>query len=102
MTTQIEMINAAASIAALIPVKLETTGMIDRTNHLVHHVFESAAITAYRLAAQECFNNAYDLNRGELNFHDTHRFITSNHINLNTLIDMCTTGYNWGGFVTTQ
>lgn len=59
-TTQDTMIQAAASIAALMPPKPAKKLMGDRTEQLVYSVYEAAAKAAYIRAAQEGLTRAFD------------------------------------------
>lgn len=100
-TTQNAMIQAAASIAALMPTRPAKTLMGNREQQLVFHVYEMAAIAAYRRAAQECFNAAYDAASGGVDFDATHDTINSEELSLSDVMAMCTAGYQWGGSVVT-
>lgn len=100
-TIQTAMIQAAASIAALMPAKPAKKLMGNREEQLVYSVFELAAKAAYRRAAQECFNAAYDSAKGGVDFETTHEIIKDENVSLSDLIDMCAPGYGWGGSVVT-
>lgn len=104
MTTQAAMIQAAASIAALMPPKpaskLEVK--VDRTKKLVYSVYEQAAKAAYLRAAQECLNVAFSAAGGTgIDFEGTHEMIADKAVSLSQLQEMCTQGYAWGGSVVT-
>ena len=101
--TQTTMIQAAASIAALMPAKPARTLMGNREANLMYSVYECAAKAAYRRAAQECFVTAHDaagVNAG-IDYDAVGAEIEANHLSLSDLIDMCTPGYAWGGLVVT-
>lgn len=98
--TQVAMIQAAVSIAAMIPPK-PTGLMANRKEQLVYSVFENAAKAAYRRAAQECFNAAY-AKSADVNFEETHETIKSEGLTLRDLMAMCETGYAWGGLTVTE
>ena len=95
------MINAASSIAAMMPAKPAKKLLGKREEQMVYSVFEHAAKAAYRRAAQECFNAAYDAEAGGVDFEATHEIIKDESLSLSNLIDMCTSGYAWGGSVKT-
>lgn len=102
MHTQAAMIQAAASIAALMPQKPARKLMGDRTQQLVYSVHESAAKAAYLRAAQECLNNAFSAAGGTgIDFEGTHEMIADKSVSLAQLQDMCVAGYIWGGSVVT-
>ena len=101
-TTQIAMIQAAASIAAMMPAKPAQKLMGDRTEQLVFHVYEQAAKAAYLRAAQECMTRAFDEAGGTgIDFEGTHEMIADKSVSLSQLQEMCIAGYAWGGSVVT-
>ena len=101
-TTQQAMIQAAASIAALMPSKPAKKLLGDRTEQLVYAVYEQAAKAAYLRAAQECLNAAFDAAGGSgIDFEATHSLIADASVSLNQLKEMTTQGYAWGGSVAT-
>lgn len=104
MNTQAAMIQAAASIAALMPPKPARKLMVmgDRTGPLVYAVYEAAAKAAYLRAAQECLTRAFDEAGGSgIDFEGTHEMIADKSVSLAQLQDMCVAGYIWGGSVVT-
>lgn len=101
--TQTAMIQAAASIAALMPAKPAKKLLGDRTEQLVFAVYEQAAKAAYLRAAQECLTAAFDAVGGVgIDFEATHEMIADKSVSLSQLQEMCTQGYAWGGSVVTQ
>ncbi len=101
-TTQNAMIQAAASIAAMMPAKPAKKLMGDRTEQLVYHVYEQAAKAAYLRAAQECLTRAWDAAGGTgIDFEGTHEMIADKSVSLSQLQEMCVAGYAWGGSVVT-
>lgn len=103
MTTQNAMIQAAASVAALMPSKPVAKLMGDKTEQLVYHVYEQAAKAAYLRAAQECLTAAFDAAGGDgIDFEKTHEAIADKSVSLAQLQEMCVSGYAWGGSVVTK
>lgn len=100
-TTQTAMIQAAASIAAMMPAKPAKKLMGDRTEQLVFSVYEQAAKAAYVRAAQECFGTAYTAAGGGVDCDDIFAIIEDKSTSLADLVDMCVPGYAWGGAVVT-
>lgn len=100
-TTQQEMIKAAQQVATLMPPKPAWGLLADRTEQLVYSTFLQAAIGAYRRAAQECLNAAYDAVGGGIDLEAAHAIVADASISLGSLIEMCTAGYAWGGRVVT-
>ena len=98
--TQAAMIQAAQSIAALLPPK-PTGFMADRTAQLIYSVFENAAKAAYRRAAHECFNAAH-AKSADADTEEMHEIIRSEFLTLRDLMDMCETGYVWDGLTVTS
>ena len=101
-TTQAAMIQAAASVAALMPSKPNKIIFGNREEKFVYEVYESSAKAAYLRAAQECLNTAFSAAGGQgIDFSGTHDMITDKSVSLRQLMDMCETGYAWGGSVVT-
>lgn len=101
--TQTAMIQAAASIAALMPAKPAKKLLGDRTEQLVFAVYEYAAKAAYLRAAQECLTAAFDAAGGVgIDLVATHESIIDRSVSLDQLKEMTTQGYAWGGSVVTQ
>jgi hypothetical protein len=101
-TTQDAMIQAAASIAALMPAKPAKTLLGNREEKFVYSLFEAAAKAAYLRAAQECLTSAFDAAGGQgIDFEGTHEMIADKSISLQKLMEMCEKGYAWGGLVAT-
>ena len=101
-TTQAAMIQAAASIAALMPARPAKSILSGRTEQLVYSVFMAAAKAAYFRAAQECLNIAYDAAGGQgINIERAHEMIADASVSLPQLVQMCEPGYAWGGLVVT-
>lgn len=100
--TQTAMIQAAASIAALMPAKPAKKLLGDRTEQLVFAVYEQAAKAAYLRAAQECLTAAFDAAGGiGIDFEATHALIADVSVSLDQLKEMTAQGYVWGGSVVT-
>jgi len=100
--TQTAMIEAAASIAVLMPAKPAKKLFGDRTEQLVFTVYEQAAKAAYLRAAQECLTAAFDAAGGNgIDFEATHDLIADKSVSLDQLKQMTTQGYAWGGSVVT-
>ena len=97
------MIQAASSIAALMPAKPAGKLLGDRTEQLVFAVYEQAAKAAYLRAAQECLNVAYGAaDGGGIDLPATHALIADPSVSLAQLKEMTVPGYAWGGRVVTQ
>ena len=99
MTAQTAMIQAAASIAAMVPAQPKSI-MGNRDAQLVFSVYKEAAKAAYRSAAHECLTAAFDAVDGGIDLAAADDAINSN-VTLRDLQDMCTSGYAWGGRVVT-
>jgi hypothetical protein len=98
--TQIAMISAAASIAALMPTRPTNTLLANREEKLVYSVFEAAAKAAYLRAAHACFNAARDAVEVEIDSSLDFDWICR-VASLRDLIGMCETGHHWGGGIFT-
>jgi alkyl sulfatase BDS1-like metallo-beta-lactamase superfamily hydrolase len=95
------MIQAAASVAAMMPAKPNRTLLANRQEQLVYFLFEAAVKAAYLRAAQECLNAGYDAQSGGIDLEATHEMIADKSVSLGQLIEMCQPGYAWGGSVVT-
>ena len=101
MTTQSAMIQAASSIAAMLPPAPSKSILASRHDQLVYSVFKAAAQAAYLRAAQECVTAAYDAAGGGIDLEATHALISDASVSLQSLAEMCQPGYAWGGSVVT-
>ena len=102
VNTQVAMIKAAASIAALMPAKPAKKLLGNREEQLVYSVYVAAARAAYLRAAQECLGAAFDAaGRQGMDFDGMWEMIADESVSLGQLMEMCESGYPWGGSVVT-